>query len=1030
MATAGEPLLLGRDAVRARLSERLARAARGQGGLVWVSGEAGIGKTRILGEARRLAEDLGFRVLHGSGWEDTGTPPFWLWAQVLRDAATAYDDLGPRAAPALALLPGARPGPGPADPAGGDRFTLFDSVCSVLERLAGEGPVLVVLDDVHWTDAGSLRLLGFVERVLAHRPLLVLAAWRDHESGDPGLAELADGLAARAERIALAGLDPEAVGLLVRAESGVELAAEQARQVCERSGGNPLFVAELARLAADRGSGAVLAEVPGSATAVIRRRLGRVSQDCHELLVAAAVAGTASTVDVVQRLTGRSPEEVVALVDEAVAAGLARDVPGRVELPHALVRAAVAGSAPAGRVRELHRAVADLLSGRLDDDPTAAAEVAEHLHRALPLADPAEAVAMSRRAAAAAMARHAWEDAAEHLTTALAVAPTSGDVRRQVLLERGAAVLAHEDLDAARADFVEAARLARVAGDADGMADAALGFAAGISGFEVRLWDRAQLDLLEEALLMLGERESVARADVMARLSVALSFAGSSERRSELAEGAVALARRLGDPRAVAHALAARCDTMAGPAWSERREADAAEVIACAREVGDRGLELLGLRLRIVARAEQGDLLAARSDMAAFEAAASTVGQPLYSWYVPLFRGFIAHLEGDIALVRRCADEAEQVGRRAGSHNAVILAAVQRSWIAIEEGHEEDVLRELAGLIDLFAETAPAGQGFIGLFPGQPRAVREAALPGIEAAVASLPDDAELISNLCLMAVAAVMNDDPPWAAAVVRRALEPWADRFAVDGIVAGAIGPVTRYLGELALLEGDLDGAESYLARAAGAAAAAGASRSGHHVRAAQVRLARLRGEQAASAPSASVARFSRDGQLWQVAFGGASGVVRHVKGMTDLSVLLARPGAEVHALDLAGAPAAPREADTGPVLDDRARAAYKVRLEELDEEIDGAALDDDRERQVRAEEERSFLLAELGAAYGLGGRARRTGAAAERARSAVTWRIRDAIRRIEEVHPDLGEHLRRSVRTGTFCRYDPERPVTWET
>ena len=102
----------------------------------------------------------------------------------------------------------------------------------------------------------------------------------------------------------------------------------------------------------------------------------------------------------------------------------------------------------------------------------------------------------------------------------------------------------------------------------------------------------------------------------------------------------------------------------------------------------------------------------------------------------------------------------------------------------------------------------------------------------------------------------------------------------------------------------------------------------------------------------------------------------------------------------------------------------------MAELDEEADRAALDGDDEGRARAEEERSFLLAELGAAYGLGGRARRSGAAAEKARGAVTWRIRDAIRRIDEVHPGLGAHLRNSVRTGTFCRYQPEQPVIWQT
>lgn len=1086
MATAAEPLLLGRDAVSARLSERLARAARGAGGLVWVSGEAGIGKTRILDEARRIADGLGFRVLHGAGWEDPGTPPFWMWVQVLRDAFgdTSCDtdrvgdrvgdrigdrDWGPRAAEALALLPGAAL---PAAPAA-DRFALFDAVAAVLERLAEEGPLLVVLDDVHWTDAGSLRLLGFVERTLAHRPVLCVAGWRDHEAApEPVVADLAAELATRADRIELTGLDPEAVGRLVRAEAGLALDGGEARLLCERSGGNPLFVAELARLASDRGTGAILAEVPGSATAVIRRRLGRVSQACHEVLVAAAVAGNASTVEVVQHLTGRSPEEVATLVDEAVAAGLAREVPGRVELPHALVRAAVAGSVPAGRVRELHRDVAELLEARLAGDPTVAAEVAEHLHRAIPLVEAAHAVAMSRRAAGAAMDRRAWEEAAEHLTVALEASPPASEVRRQVLLERGRAVLAHEDLEAARGDFVEAARLARACGDGDALAEAALGFAAGLGGFEVRLWDQAQLDLLEEALVQLSERDVVARADVMARLSVAVSFAGSEERRARLAEDAVALARRLDDPRAIAHALAARCDTISGPAHSERREADAGEVVAAARRAGDRPLELLGLRLRIVARLEQGLLQAARQDMAAFEAAASTLRQPLYSWYVPLFRGFLAHLEGDLDQLRRCADEAERIGRRAGSHNAVILAAVQRSWVLIEECRAEEMLADLSGLADEFAETAPGGREMLGLFPGQPPTVREAALRTLPATVAALSDDAELVSNLCIAALAGYEAGDPPAAAAVMRAALEPSVHRFGVDGIAAGAIGPVARFVGELLLLEGDLDGAEAALVRAERDAAAAGAVLAGIHARrsradvlaarrgpgdveAARTLLAgarasydalglRVRATGAAEAaarldalegprPPAAVAAsgsFRRSGGVWQVSFNGTASVVRHVKGMTDLAVLLGRPGQEVHALDLAGAPGggAP-DGDTGPVLDEQARASYKRRLGELEEQIDGAALDGDTERQVRAEEERAFLVAELGAAYGLGGRARRTGAAAERARSAVTWRIRDAIRRIEDVDPALAGHLRRSVRTGTFCCYDPEQPVAWE-
>ncbi|MFC7503348.1 ATP-binding protein [Nocardioides sp. GCM10030258] len=1075
MATAAEPLLLGRDAVCERLSERLARAARGAGGLVWISGEAGIGKTTLLSEACRIAAAGGFRVLHGAAWDDPGTPPFWLWAQVLRDAADGVepdalmDAWGPRSHEALALLPGARVGltASSATP-GTNRFALFDSVAGVLEMLSRDRPLLLVLDDLHWTDAGSLRLLRFVERTLGRRQVLVVAAWRDHEAlVDETVVGLAEELASRADRVALHGLDPGSVGRLVAAETGGVLSDADARRLHQRTGGNPLFVGELARLAVDRGTDVIDSAVPESATAIIRRRLGRVSQACHELLVAGAVAGTASAVETVAQMTAQPPAAVAELLDEAVAAGLARDLPGRVELPHPLIRAAVVASVPARRVRELHLAAATLIAKRVEVDPSAAAEVAQHLHRALPLSDPAAAVAMSRRAAAAALAVHAYEEAAEHITAALGASEKGSEVRRQVLLERGAAVMAFDNLEAAREDFLEAAGLARARGDGSGLAEAALGFAAGLSGFEVRLWDRTQMDLLEEALVLLDGQETIARADVMARLSVAMSFAGDPVRRSALAEQAVELARRLGDPRAIAHALAARCDTMAGPAHSERREADAGEVISCARRVGDLGLELLGLRLRIVALLEQGKGPAARADMAAFEAAADLLRQPLYGWYVPLFRGFVAHLDGDLRLQERCANEAEELGRRAGSHNAAILAAVQRSWIAIEEGRTEDIYPELVGLIEAFAETAPDGTQVMALFPGQPHDVRAAALAGVDAIMAGLADDAELISNLSLVALAAWDARDPAPAAAAVHRRLEPWSGRFAVDGIGAGAIGPVDRYLGLLEILMGDLAAADAHFRGAADLAGKAGAVLSGIHLRRDRAEVCLLRGgpgdarvavqlleeaeagyralgltqradeaaqrRTAAPGPVPMVAgesgSFQRDGDVWRVSYAGASAVVRHVKGMADLAVLLGRPGTEVHALDLAGVPgAAVHEGDTGPALDEQARAAYKQRLDVLDNELDQAALAGDDERCRRAEEERSFLLAELSAAYGLGGRARPTGASAERARSAVTWRIRDAIRRLEAAEPGIGTHLRHAVHTGTFCRYEPERPVTW--
>jgi hypothetical protein len=156
-----------------------------------------------------------------------------------------------------------------------------------------------------------------------------------------------------------------------------------------------------------------------------------------------------------------------------------------------------------------------------------------------------------------------------------------------------------------------------------------------------------------------------------------------------------------------------------------------------------------------------------------------------------------------------------------------------------------------------------------------------------------------------------------------------------------------------------------------------------------------------------------------------------VRDSKGTRDIARLLAEPRREIPALDLAGSGvgrSAPG-ADLGPLIDAKARDAYKSRLVELEAELDEADAAADTERSARAQGERDALLAQLSAAYGLAGRPRRSGDPAERARTAVTARIRDAVRRIEEAHAELGRHLARSIRTGTLCSYDPDQSSRWE-
>ncbi|HJY60168.1 MAG TPA: hypothetical protein VJ418_27625 [Streptosporangiaceae bacterium] len=261
--------------------------------------------------------------------------------------------------------------------------------------------------------------------------------------------------------------------------------------------------------------------------------------------------------------------------------------------------------------------------------------------------------------------------------------------------------------------------------------------------------------------------------------------------------------------------------------------------------------------------------------------------------------------------------------------------------------------------------------------------------------------------------------------------ALMPYAGLFVVEGICAAVRGPVHRHLALLADVLGDREAAAAHRAEAVAQARALGATALVARIER-EARPWPVPGDRPAqgAGDGGPGQVFRREGEVWTIGYDGRQVRLRDSKGLHDLHALLTRPGTAVAALDLASAtpdrvPAMP---DTGEVIDAQARSAYRQRLRELEEaaaEADAAA---DIGRSARVAAERDALVEALTQAYGLGGRVRRPGSDAERARTAVTARIKDAIRRIGEAHPDLGRHLARSVRTGTFCVYEPDQPTIW--
>jgi hypothetical protein len=202
---------------------------------------------------------------------------------------------------------------------------------------------------------------------------------------------------------------------------------------------------------------------------------------------------------------------------------------------------------------------------------------------------------------------------------------------------------------------------------------------------------------------------------------------------------------------------------------------------------------------------------------------------------------------------------------------------------------------------------------------------------------------------------------------------------------------------------------------------------------------------GPRTTSAPPPVPNVFRREGEYWLVAYAGREVRIQHAKGLQHLATLLAHPGSDVHALDLAGpsgvpagapagasevGPAARGQGDLGAILDPQAKAAYRARIQELQVDLDEATAWNDVDRAARTQHELDFLVSELATATGLGGRDRRPGSDAERARVNVTRAVRSAMARLGEQHPELGRHLEQAVRTGTYCSYQGDRraPVEW--
>ncbi|MET7279274.1 AAA family ATPase [Kribbella sp. NPDC005582] len=642
--------IVGRGRELEALRDWLEEARAGRGRVVVCGGEAGIGKTRLAQEFAGGALAAGATVVWGRCVEGEGAPVYWPWRQVLK--ALKAD---------TSVLTGEA----------GDRFGLFEAVTEAIEEAAGSQGLVVLLDDIHRADEPSLLVLRYLADQVGNLPVLIVATCR-HDERPPQLAQLP------AARLDLHGLDLAAVR-----EQLPTATPQQVDHVFAITGGNPLFVTEVARAIAD-GSWRP-DRPPRTVLDMVSSRLDRVTGGCRRMVQAAAIVGREFQLDTVAAVLGDSVAQCLPLVDEAITFGF---LDQNLRFVHALTRDAVEASLSTADRAALHRSVAEVLEQQYAGNLTEhLADIARHRAELAPYGEGATAQQWLVLAADDAVRRLAYEEGVRLYQAALEIAPTQADERcsRQVALGR-AAYLAG-DLPTAVKAAVDAAAAAQ---DAEQKAEAALV----LEAVPDPAINATLKRLCEEALG--AEVGDATRARLLAQRSHLAFYDGEQDRLDSLSRQALKLARGANDDRALADALHARQEACPGPRGRAERLLLATEMLELAQRTGNPRAAMWGELWRLDALIESGKLAAAAEELPALKVAVDRVGGPVSAWHHDRVAACIAQARGRYA-------EAAAIGRRGFERMRVVEPApATGAYFAL--------LIAMAGHVGVLAEVV--GQSF------------------------------------------------------------------------------------------------------------------------------------------------------------------------------------------------------------------------------------------------------------------------------------------------------------------------------
>jgi DNA-binding SARP family transcriptional activator len=843
LQSAPEEHIVGREDALARLQARWDKVTL-RPRAVAVTGAPGIGKTRLAACFGREVHGAGGTVLYGRCDEDplTSYQPFVEALDHYAGARDVQREL-PHEARELRRLPGLRrrlpSGNGSDQPATDeDRYALFEAIVAVFQRAAEARPLLLVIDDVHWADAPTFRLLLHIARSLKSSRCMLLMTSRDagtprSASGPGGAAEsLESRLAslrreAEVERVCLEGLDEHATAELILARRGSAPSDLFARELSGQTGGNPFFIEEALRSLVEReelggdpepdlsGLG-----VPKGVEEVITRRLDRLGAPASKVLARASVIGPEFTLSVLAAISDLSPDAVLDEIERLIDDGLLVEVPGKRDhfsFSHALVRKTQYQRLIASRRARIHAQIALELERREESamgaERASPAELAHHFYEARPAVDSERAAHYSIRAAQYARRSGAYEEAVGHYRRALELLETESADERQIcdlLIALGKVELRAGRLERARRTFGRAADIARQTGDSQRLASAALGFhgmytAAG----DV---DRERIALLEEAQAALGTADDPLRVRVLARLADSLLWV-ERDRALVLSGEALAIARRVGDTDAIREALGGLHAALLHADHLDERLRVSRERLNLATESGNREAQAEAVRWYMADLCERGDVRAAKENSARLAELARELRQPQYSSYVSHWACVFAQLHGRLDEAERLADEGYELTKRAGARDAEMTRLLKRFSIYRERGR----VRELRPVVERFVAEAPTLKAWRALGAlmdaetGQTVRARTELDRLVADGGATMPRDVVWLYAIAALAETCALLDDTSEQASVLYRLLLPYAEQFVQVGMIV-FWGPAARFVALAATAREDWDAADRH--------------------------------------------------------------------------------------------------------------------------------------------------------------------------------------------------------------------------